>query len=315
MQAIHGAQMRLQKQFQPSCRVGSNVRPAAPVERASARRTLVRATPDAMAGLDTNTLIAGGAALLAAAGMAFGFSQSAGGGAVESKSGAPAEDSIAPENAVLVFGAKGKTGRLVVQQLLDSGRTVVAAVRSAEMATKVFSELGLKGGPQPSGGALILRGAVDVTDAATITPELFNGISQVVIAMGAVAGRLPDGSFGYPDGRTPKDIEGKGIANILKTMRTYLSPEKRTVQEVLPMRSEQDLAIWERTFRMAVRPSEDGRGAVVTGSAEAVRLGCSAGVRGAGVGAFVCVCGGADCKVGGQPRWLECDGSCSGLLT
>jgi hypothetical protein len=31
-----------------------------------------------------------------------------------------------------------------------------------------------------------------------------------VIALGSVAGRLPDGSFIYPEGESPKDIEGKG---------------------------------------------------------------------------------------------------------
>jgi hypothetical protein len=147
--------------------------------------------------------------------------------------------------------------------------------------------------------------------------------------MGAVAGRLPDGSVGYAEGGAPKDVEGKGgfwfvllfggafwgmeavagcvrrrrvlvhgagggwvafspfhetklisqpqsdnkpgVATILKTMRMYMAPEKRRVQEVVPMRSAEDLAVWARTFRMAVAPSEDGRGAVVTGSAEAVR--------------------------------------------
>ena len=33
---------------------------------------------------------------------------------------------------------------------------------------------------------------------------------QVVIALGSVAGRLPDGSYGYQDGASPKDVEGKG---------------------------------------------------------------------------------------------------------
>ena len=52
-----------------------------------------------------------------------------------SSSSSPSASSSAPvysettENAVLVFGASGKTGREVVAQLLQSGRNVVAAVR------------------------------------------------------------------------------------------------------------------------------------------------------------------------------------------
>jgi hypothetical protein len=67
-------------------------------------------------------------------------------------------------------------------QLLRSGRTVVAAVRSADKAAGVFSELGLKAGPEAAGpgtGGLVLAGGVDVTDAATLAPSLFQGVGQV----------------------------------------------------------------------------------------------------------------------------------------
>jgi hypothetical protein len=33
---------------------------------------------------------------------------------------------------------------------------------------------------------------------------------QVVSALGGVAGRLPDGTFGYLDGMTPEAVEAKG---------------------------------------------------------------------------------------------------------
>eukprot|EP00955_Chlamydomonas_euryale_P118470 366546-Chlamydomonas_euryale.AAC.3 len=50
---------------------------------------------------------------------------------------APAEPPLPRENAVMVLGATGRVGRRVVRALLQSGRTVVAAVRSEEKALKV----------------------------------------------------------------------------------------------------------------------------------------------------------------------------------
>lgn len=67
-------------------------------------------------------------------------------------------------------------------QLLRAGRTVVAAVRSEDKARAAFSELGLKEGYEaagPGSGALVIAGGVDVTQEASITPDLFIGISQV----------------------------------------------------------------------------------------------------------------------------------------
>lgn len=48
------------------------------------------------------------------------------------------------ENAVLVFGARGRLGKLVVEKLLAAGRTVVAAVRDKDRAVSDFSAMGLE---------------------------------------------------------------------------------------------------------------------------------------------------------------------------
>jgi hypothetical protein len=68
------------------------------------------------------------------------------------------------------------------RQLLRSGRTVVAAVRSAQKAAGVFAEVGIKEGPEAAGpgtGGLVLAGGVDVTDESTLTARLFDGVGQV----------------------------------------------------------------------------------------------------------------------------------------
>lgn len=38
--------------------------------------------------------------------------------------------------------------------------------------------------------------------------------TQVVSALGAVAGRQPDGSFGYLDGMSPERVEAQGKAGL-----------------------------------------------------------------------------------------------------
>jgi hypothetical protein len=82
-------------------------------------------------------------------------------------------------------------------QLLAQGRTVVAAVRSAERAKTVFGAAGLAEGRQPGGrGILFVEAGVDITSADTITPMLFAGVSQVVTAVGAVFGRTAEGAMG-----------------------------------------------------------------------------------------------------------------------
>ena len=55
-------------------------------------------------------------------------------------------DVIPRENAVLVFGASGRSGRQIVSKLLASGRTVVAAVRDQIKALEIFGEAGVTEG-------------------------------------------------------------------------------------------------------------------------------------------------------------------------
>lgn len=61
-------------------------------------------------------------------------------------------------------------------------------MRSADKARGVFFELDLKEGAEAAGagsGALFIAGGVDVTDGATITPDLFDGVTQVCVGLDA----------------------------------------------------------------------------------------------------------------------------------
>ena len=78
-----------------------------------------------------------------------------------------------------------------VLQLIESGRNVVAAARSADRAAAVFGELGLADSPR-----LFVRGDVDVTEASSLPADLLTGVTQVVSALGPVFGRGSDGNMG-----------------------------------------------------------------------------------------------------------------------
>jgi NADPH:quinone reductase-like Zn-dependent oxidoreductase len=84
------------------------------------------------------------------------------------------------KNAVVVFGATGRTGRYIVQTLLAEGRTVIAACRSASTAARVWKELGLQEGEQPDGrGLLFTEAGVDITNPRTLNKSVFAGATQV----------------------------------------------------------------------------------------------------------------------------------------
>ena len=114
-------------------------------------------------------------------------------------------------DAVAVFGASGKVGRQIVKSLLSSSsrRTVVAAVRSAERARQVLSELGIDVDAAVQSGSLSIVGGVDVTNPATLSPnrELWEGVSQAAVSLGPVFARLPEGGMGYLDGMTSEAVD------------------------------------------------------------------------------------------------------------
>jgi len=165
------------------------------------------------------------------------------------------------QNAVLVLGSTGRLGRRVVERLLASGRTVVAAARSEARARDVLLGPADKGGGLalvpgtrlPSGGALFLETAVDVTNPASLSPSIFAGVSQVVLALGGVVGRLPDGGFGYVDDMSPERVEAIGVANVVAAIAAAgglpdagAAGGGSPAALVVPMGTAADLARWDR---------------------------------------------------------------------
>ncbi len=165
-----------------------------------------------------------------------------------SKSSAAAPAPLPRENAALVFGASGRTGRQIVAQLLAAGRTVVAAVRDEGRAAEAFAALGISPGRQPSGGILFIESGVNVTNAATLTSPLFKGATQVICALGPVFGRTADGAMGYLDGMTSEAVDAGGVAAIAAAAATHLpaAPRRPTVTDIMPMRTAEDLTAWQR---------------------------------------------------------------------
>jgi uncharacterized protein YbjT (DUF2867 family) len=189
--------------------------------------------------------------------------------------GAPNEAPLPRENAVLVFGAAGKTGRLLVNELVLQGRTVIAAVRDTDRARDAFAELGIAEGRQadPSRGLLFIEGGVDVTNPDTLSQRLFAGARQVAMCLGPIFGRIPEGGMGYLDGMTSERVDAEGVSNIATAAKNFLPRQQKSSVEILPMRSEEDLKRWQRlddvimggNSSSVLSPAEDGSGALWSG--------------------------------------------------
>jgi hypothetical protein len=78
-------------------------------------------------------------------------------------------------DATLVFGATGKAGTRIVDAILKSNRQVIVAARSQTTADAKFGAEYLKKYEK----SLFIRSGVDVTDPATMTADLFAGVTQV----------------------------------------------------------------------------------------------------------------------------------------
>lgn len=100
------------------------------------------------------------------------------------------------ENGVLVAGASGQTGKLVVEQLVAEGYTVRALVREPGKANGTF----------PAGVQLV---AGDVKDPASLAPAMA-GMTYVISAVGAKSGKGPD---------RPEMIDYQGVKNLVDAAR------------------------------------------------------------------------------------------------
>lgn len=191
-----------------------------------------------LASLATFALVGG----LAAAISAFALSRSST-DSLDEESSSPA--SVPVSGAVLVFGAGGRLGREAVVELLRAGRCVVAAARDAAKTQALLAETLTAAGV--SSARLTVRGGVDVTNASTLDAQLYGGVTQVLIATGALFGKGADGKMGYIDGMTSEKVDAEGNANIAaasgKHLSTWATPP---ALPLLSFSTEEDLSRWRR---------------------------------------------------------------------
>lgn len=145
-----------------------------------------------------------------------------------------------PRDAVLVIGAGGRLGREVVTALLAAGRDVVAAAREPD-AAKTRATLA-----PADNGRLFFRGDVDVTRPESLTEALFEGVTQVVSATGAVFGKQADGSMGYFDNMTSERVDFAGNAALAAACAAHLKPAVLAPMPVLGFATAEDAAKWRK---------------------------------------------------------------------
>ncbi|TCJ15950.1 SDR family oxidoreductase [Rubrobacter taiwanensis] len=95
---------------------------------------------------------------------------------------------------VAVFGATGRTGRLVVERLLEEGHEVIAFVRDPSKILEGHDEK-----------LRTVRG--DVLDAAAVE-EVVEEVDAVLVALGHTK-------------TSPKDVQARGTQNIVAAMRRH----------------------------------------------------------------------------------------------
>ncbi|KAG2439443.1 hypothetical protein HXX76_004799 [Chlamydomonas incerta] len=250
---------------------------------------------DALAAVPPEALAAGAVTLAGLLGLVYTQMNPAAPGEEEAAAvvgagaGVEAEAEAMPppprENAVLVLGATGRLGRRVVAKLLASGRTVVAASRSLDKARDVLlgsgeGKMGLAEGRQAGGrpGILFLE-EFDITSADSLKRSgLWSGVSQVVLTVGTVFGPLPDGGFGVIGGMSSEVVEAQGISTLMSVLPELL-PKKteRTSRVVLPMRTAEDLAVWNKLDDVIMGGASDS-GLEPISDAERAQMGCAGAV-------------------------------------
>lgn len=106
---------------------------------------------------------------------------------------------FAKGETVLVVGAGGRTGKLVVERLVARGYQVRALVRSADKAQGQF----------PAGVQIVVG---DVRNIDTLRPAL-KSARYVISTVGAGGGPQPE------PGNGPEDIDHRGVANLAQAAR------------------------------------------------------------------------------------------------
>lgn len=87
---------------------------------------------------------------------------------------------------------------------------------------------------------------MDVTNPASLTSDLFKGVTSVVISTGAVFGRDDAGNMGYLNGMTPEKVDSQGVAAIATAASKYVPKQGKVSTIVMPFQSSSDLEAWQK---------------------------------------------------------------------
>lgn len=124
-----------------------------------------------------------------------------------------------PKNAVLVFGSTGRTGQLIVQQLEQQGREVVVLGKDSKKLLSLYPD---SAADHKDTNIFVTDKLVDVSDSSSLTSNIFEGVEQVVVALGpGFGGNGINNSTSY-------DVDYKGVENIVTA---FQSQKEKTVRD------------------------------------------------------------------------------------
>lgn len=128
----------------------------------------------------------------------------------------PAASTLFSGLKVLVVGATGRTGRLIVSRLVAEGVPVRCLVRDVSKARAVLPEAS-----SSPGLVTLVRG--DLTQPASLPPALAEGVNAVVWAAG-----VPSLVAMLKDPLAPLRVEAEGVANLVAVFERLAAAEKNS---------------------------------------------------------------------------------------
>ncbi len=147
----------------------------------------------------------------------------------------------AESNIVLVAGATGRTGRLIVQQLLDQGKTVRAFVRNPDKARGLFGDR-----------VEIVRG--DVKDRVSVVSAM-HGIQWVISAIGSGGSKDPSNIPEFVDYGGTKNLVEAAVTEKVKQFIMVSSRSAGQKEHMLNKRFN-NVLIWKLKGENALRNSD-----------------------------------------------------------
>jgi hypothetical protein len=151
-----------------------------------------------------------------------------------------------PRDAVIVFGATGKTGQSLVQQLLSDGRHVVAVGRNLTKLNTLYQST------SPNDNLFVHSTAIDVTNPSLLEKNLnmFKGVSQLVLALGPSA-------FDSNTNSSSRNLDFLAVQSLVtlfeKQLNTAETPPRNPLQIVESIKkvvdfekSQRNLSSWRR---------------------------------------------------------------------